>query len=167
MEYTVLSNPQGTELYSPITYGAGIGSPAPDLNLQQYLDNLLAGFVNTLYPVGSHYITTTDDDPAILFNVGVWEKVTNNRTLMGADDSTYILGDSGGYSTVTITTTTMPSHTHGVTSYTHSRAGNNAGTADYGRPSTGSGVYTSANGSGSSHTNLQPYIYVIVWKRVK
>lgn len=166
MSYTVLSNPNRTELYSPITYGVGVGSPAPEFNLQQYLDSILSNFVNTLYPVGSHYITTEDNDPAILFNVGVWEKVSAGKTLLGTN-STYTLGKTGGSRTVTLTTSQIPSHTHGVTSYTHSRAGNNDGTADYGRPKTGSDAYTQAEGSGGSHNNMQPYIKVIVWKRVK
>ena len=62
----------------------------------------------------------------------------------------------------------MPSHYHGTTRATHSRNGDNAdkATKDYGRPETASGVYTNSTGGSAAHNNMQPYIKVIVWKRV-
>lgn len=163
--YTVLSNPSKDTYYSPITYGSIVSSPTEGVNLQDYLNSFLSNLVNTLYPVGSHFITTTEDNPAVLFNFGIWKKIESGNTLLGAND-TYPLGSTGGEATHTLTIAEMPSHYHGTTRTTHSRNGSNSGTKDYGRPSTASDISTGATGGGQPHNNMQPYIKVIVWKRV-
>ena len=163
--YTVLSNPAKTTYYSPITYAVGVASPTADVNLQDYLDDYFADLIDTLYPVGSHYITTTADNPQVLFGRGVWSKIASGKTLLGAN-STYALGSTGGESTHTLTINEMAGHTHNTAKVTHSRNGNNTGTNDHGRPSTDSGTYTGYTGGGAAHNNMQPYIKVIVWKRV-
>lgn len=163
--YTVLSNPGKTTYFSPITYGVGITSPTSDVNLQDYLDDYFSDLIDTLYPVGAHYITTTEDNPQVLFGRGVWAKVAAGKTLLGAN-STYTLGSTGGESTHTLTVNELASHSHNTSRVTHSRNGDNDGTKDYGRPSTNSGVYTGYTGGGAAHNNMQPYIKVIVWKRV-
>jgi len=163
--YTVLSNPGKTAYYSPITYAVGINSPTADINLQDYLDTYFSDLIDTLYPVGAHFITTTDDNPQVLFGRGAWVKVTAGRTLLGTN-STYALGATGGASTHTLTLNQIPSHYHPTGRVAHSRAGDQDGTADYGRPETATKTHTGANGGGQSHNNMQPYIKVIVWKRV-
>lgn len=163
--YTVLSKPSNSSYLSPITYGSAVSSPIEGTNLQEYLNSYLSSLMDTLYPIGSHYITTSIENPAVLFNYGVWEKVAAGNTLLGAND-TYPLGSTGGEATHTLTVAEMPSHYHGTTRTTHSRNGSNDGTKDYGRPSTSSGVSTGATGGGQAHNNMQPYIKVIVWKRV-
>src|SRR5690606_24098955 len=42
------------------------------------------------------------------------------RFIVGVDDSTYDLGDTGGAAAVTLTTSQMPSHTHSRAAHTHS-----------------------------------------------
>lgn len=165
--YTVLSNPGKTTYYSPITYAVGVSSPTADVNLQDYLDSYFSDLIDILYPVGAHFITTSDDNPQALFGHGVWAKVESGRTLLGVSSS-YALGSKGGESTHTLTVNEMPAHYHGTTRATHSRNGDNAdkATKDYGRPSTASGVYTNSTGGSAAHNNMQPYIKVIVWKRV-
>lgn len=167
MEHIILSNPEQSEYYSPVTYGVGVQSPTPEVNLQEYIDSLLSNILDKLYPIGSHYITTSKDNPGILFNFGTWEMVEEKKTLLGAN-STYPLNSKGGYENVTLTVAQLPSHRHSVNRRTFSRYDESSGgTKDFGRSGVSSGASTNATGNGQSHNNMQPYIKVIVWKRVK
>lgn len=70
--------------------------------------------LNLIYPIGSLYWTgkAPDDngDPNVLFG-GTWEQIKDKFVLAAGD--TYNNGDTGGSSTVTLTTAQMPSHNHG------------------------------------------------------
>ena len=72
--------------------------------------------LNTLYPVGSIYISTTDTSPASIFG-GAWEQL-KDRVLIGAGN-TYSGGATGG---ATSHTHTSAAHTHTVAGHTHSTA---------------------------------------------
>ena len=62
------------------------------------------------YPVGSIYISINTTNPSTYFG-GTWERV-KGRFLLGADDSSYKIGGTGGAATVALTTSQMPSHAH-------------------------------------------------------
>lgn len=42
--------------------------------------------VDTIYPIGSIYLSVTDTNPSTLFG-GVWEQISKGRTLVGVDPS--------------------------------------------------------------------------------
>lgn len=60
-------------------------------------------------PVGSIYLSLTTDNPTNLFG-GTWERIKDTFLLAAGD--TYALGETGGASTVTLSTANMPAHTH-------------------------------------------------------
>ena len=70
--------------------------------------------VEDIYPVGSIYISTSNIDPSNLFNGTKWEIYGENRMLMGVDKSNQS-EKTGGSSTVTLTSSNLPSHSHSVT----------------------------------------------------
>ena len=76
--------------------------------------------IDKVYPVGSIYITLSDVNPSTLFSGTTWERYGQGKTLVGDDESSYITGDeikgSGGSSTVTLTTSNLPSHSHNIPS---------------------------------------------------
>ncbi|MBE6159739.1 MAG: hypothetical protein E7157_01680 [Lactobacillales bacterium] len=71
------------------------------------------------YPIGSIYITTSSDENTAAKIAtkygGTWEAYGTNRTLRG---TTGTASSTGGASTVTLTTSHLPSHTHTI-SHTH------------------------------------------------
>ena len=75
-------------------------------------------FINTIYPVGSIYISANEVSPTTLFG-GTWVKI-QDRFLLGASD-TYANESTGGEATHTLTTNEMPSHTHTQNSHTHTQ----------------------------------------------
>ena len=46
----------------------------------------VAGIINSIYPVGSIYLTVSNDNPATLLGLGTWQKVASGRVLQGADN---------------------------------------------------------------------------------
>lgn len=70
--------------------------------------------LDKIYPVGSIYITISDDKPSTLFG-GTWEEYSQGRMLVGynVDSVAYnTIGKTGGSAKVTLTTKNLPSHTH-------------------------------------------------------
>ena len=125
-----------------------------------------------VFPVGSVYISVSEASPASLFG-GTWEQLPD-RFLLGAGGS-YSAGATGGAAAHTLTISEMPSHDHNV-----SKGGNHdtlvmmAGTQNaYGGAGgeTGGGAWywnygVPAQGGGSAHNNMPPYLAVYMWKRV-
>ena len=150
--------------------------------------------VDSIYPVGSIYMSVNSTSPATLFG-GTWSQL-KDRFLLGAGD-TYSNGATGGAATVTLTTSQMPSHTHTFTgssattssdSHTHTvpnTKGDNSGSGNKceswaSASASGRTVTTSSDshthtltakgtnastGGGSSHNNMPPYLVVYMWKR--
>lgn len=89
--------------------------------------------VDSVYPVGSIYMSVASTSPATLFG-GTWAQL-KDRFLLGAGD-TYEAGNTGGNASVsytpagkntggsvgdhTLTTSEIPSHAHGLNSHKHS-----------------------------------------------
>lgn len=150
--------------------------------------------VDSIYPVGSIYMSISSTNPGTLFG-GTWSQL-KDRFLLGAGD-TYAAASTGGAATVTLTTTQMPAHTHTFTgssattsseSHTHTvpnTKGNSSGSgtkAETWADATASGrtLTTSSNahthtvtakgtnantGGGGAHNNMPPYLTVYMWKR--
>lgn len=86
--------------------------------------NSINNIPNTIYPVGSIYMSLTSTDPSVLFG-GSWEKLDDGRVLLGAND-TYTAGSTGGSFTRKLSTDNLPAHTHTATvsttgAHTHTR----------------------------------------------
>jgi len=162
-------------------------------NLLDYttIFNSIAGI---LYPVGSIYSNATNSaNPSTLLGFGTWTRFAQSRVLVGQDTGDIdfaTLGAIGGAKDVTITEGQMPNHNHaGTTSvngnHSHSYSivrniitapfGNNGrvaweGYREEGRTTSGNGDHnhsftTTSKGNGQSHTNLQPYVVVYMWRR--
>lgn len=143
---------------------------------------------NSIYPVGSIYLTVANTSPAVLFG-GTWEQIKDKFLL--ADGDTYHAGNTGGEASHTLTVNEMPAHSHSIGSsggHNHNQhfmefrwpTSNYYGTKLVGRPQSmgaqnsneranttdGSHTHTPGNtGGGGSHNNMPPYLVVYVWKR--
>ena len=90
--------------------------------LEYTVSNIKKETINEIYPVGSIYISTTDDniDDVIARFGGEWEKYSQGRTLVGegtgtdinGNVSTFAVNNTGGEYSHTLTTSQLPSHSH-------------------------------------------------------
>ena len=151
-------------------------------SLSQQITNLNSSLSETkssmislsdVYPVGSIYISITDDTKEKVqakFG-GEWESYGQGRTLVGIDttqDEFNTINKTGGEKTHTLTINEMPSHSHQVL------AGHGAGTQYFIRGNYFENVFergsaysiTGGAGGDQPHNNLQPYITVYMYKRV-
>lgn len=165
-----------------------------DWDLKVYGKLLKKFIADSIYPIGSIYMSVSGANPQSLFG-GTWEQL-KDRFLLGAG-FTHLNGETGGAETVTLTTSQMPSHTHifkgsSATTSTNSHyhpiantAGNTSGSGTKleswpNATSSGRTVNTSSNshahtvtakgvntstGGGGSHNNMPPYLVVYMWKR--
>lgn len=136
------------------------------VRIPTYLD------LDTVYPVGSVYISVNNTSPASLFG-GTWELI-QNKFLLGTDDLAN-LGNTGGEAEHTLTINEMPSHNHDINFGAYNR------NVSYGEKGAWDGSYRWLNesslyqgadlvtigntGGGQSHNNMPPYIKVAIWKR--
>ena len=132
--------------------------------------HLAQEILNLMWPVGSIYISIDATNPNTKFG-GTWSQI-KGRFLLGADDSTYKIGGTGGEATHTLTINEMPSHRHQLTE-------NDAGPGLYPNWGTKSGwgvpaqylngnggiVNSALTGGGKGHNNMPPYLVVYMWKR--
>lgn len=158
--------------------------------IHEVVDPLLTGLldIETVYPVGSIYMTLSELSPDTLFPGTTWQRLTG-RFLLGSSDGLYSLGATGGEAMVALTQSEMPSHTHtGSTStdgyHSHDFPGRSA-SGSYGASAEsfassdnartlstdGGGYHThtvsiSSAGGGAAHNNMPPYLVVHMWKRM-
>lgn len=163
------------------------------------LKDYIQQFAATVYPVGSIYMSVNATNPSAYFG-GTWVAWGAGRVPVGintSDTNFASVEKTGGASTVTLTASQMPSHTHAKGTlatasggaHTHNltlqktawgaSSGNrvvidatsgytaltNKATASAGSHSHTISGSTASAGSGSSHSNLQPYIVCYMWKR--
>ena len=134
--------------------------------------------LNSIYPVGSIYISTNIVSPADLFG-GTWQRI-QGRFLLGAD-STYSAGSTGGEETHTLTVNEIPAHAGHlpVNSGSHTGYGDAGGLylsqgtmATYGTDprgwdNNGSEMTPTGvdRGGDQAHNNMPPYLAVYMWER--
>lgn len=130
-----------------------------------------------IYPIGSVYINASDaTNPGTLLGFGTWVAFGAGRVPVGIDAAQTefdTIGETGGSKTHTLTTAEMPSHSHGGSAsapYTTAAGGTRSGSGippHNGVPggTWGGSIGTDAQGGGTSHNNLQPYIVVYMWQR--
>ena len=132
---------------------------------------------NIIYPVGSIYITTNNQNPGEYLG-GEWESFGEGRTIVGAGTGTYEnnvqkvfeIEQTGGEYNHTLTINEMPSHDHenrSIYATTPSAArtqgvavSGGAGTVNYYFP------WDAKTGGSKSHNNIQPYVVTYMWKRI-
>lgn len=122
--------------------------------------------VDTVYPVGSIYLSVESTSPASLFG-GTWTQL-KDRFLLGAGSS-YTAGNTSGSKSTTLKEANLPAHTHGLRSTTVS-VGSSGGVKDITVLSTSSSSsesYITSTGSATSFTNMPPYLVVYMWKRTE
>ncbi len=128
-----------------------------------------AGFLNSIYPVGSIYTSTSPTNPSTLFG-GTWSSFWQWRVLIGAG-SWFSAGTTGWEASHTLTIAEMPNHQH----YVQSRDSNADISWHYYKQEwvrswdfndyPGGQAYTNFVGGGSAHNNLPPYVVVYMWTR--
>ena len=131
----------------------------------ELMKNQVTSSLNNLRPVGSLYITVTDENPADIWTGTEWEKV-EDVFLLATGKRT--LGSVGGTEETTISIENMPAHTH---SYIRTTA---VSGTNYDRTFNGTAVErvtatttaTTSAGEGKPINNMPPYLAVNVWKRV-
>ena len=125
-----------------------------------------ANILQSVYPVGSIYMSTASTSPAELFG-GTWERI-KDRFLLAVGD-TYTAGSTGGEATHTLTEDEMPTHRHAVNpqgyvqSFSTGSGYTTAVTDAYG---VNADTYTSFKGGSKPHNNMPPYLAVFMWKRI-
>lgn len=135
--------------------------------------------IDTVYPVGSIYISTVNTNPSVWLTGTTWEQIKDTFLLSAGD--TYTAGATGGEATHTLTTNEMPSHKHSGLYYnspsTSTAVTLNSGSKGYKMSWTGSWSETAGAGSGSAelvtgedgggqaHNNMPPYLVVYMFKR--
>ena len=155
-----------------------------------HTSNQVTDLINTIYPVGSIYMSVNSTNPSVLFG-GTWEQIKDTFLLASGD--TYASdGDVAtaqhGSATVSLTEEQMPRHTHTQNAHTHTigslirynitgkgsasvgdgygnsnnyKTGSTTATNKY----TGGTNTTEAAQNGSAHENMPPYMAVYCWKR--
>lgn len=154
-----------------------------------------SNFLNTVYPVGSIYMSMSSTNPHDLFG-GTWAPIYGRMLLGGggpcegnthnnfgtttANQLQFSVGEMGGELQHTLTTAEMPSHVH-IAAYDWASGGSTSTTA--GEP--WAIVMTSGQGDGTGtwpfggdynthfgwtggsgpHNNMPPYLGVYMWKR--
>lgn len=145
--------------------------------------------IDTIYPVGSIYMSVSSTNPGTTFGVGTWTAWGEGRVPVGvAGSGTFnTVEKTGGAETHTLTTAEMPEHTHTQNSHSHRTDSSSTSNGDWlgltGGGEGGWGLASGTNnniyhleltsttatnqntGGGGSHNNLQPYITCYMWKR--
>lgn len=88
--------------------GANSGNAA-NINADTFAGMTRQQWLNTVYPIGSIYMSVSATSPATLFG-GTWESL-GGRFLIG-QDGTYTAGSTGGEASHTLTLAEAPAHTH-------------------------------------------------------
>ena len=143
-----------------ITYTRGNGSTG---SITTQDTNTTYDILNSVYPVGSIYMSMTYKSPASFLG-GTWQQITNS--FLFAAGSGYAAGVTGGEYNHTLTMAEMPNHAHSIHGVLSGISPMGGGT-DH----TFSVSYTSLNERSSTvggdlpHNNMPPYLVVYMWKR--
>lgn len=151
---------------------------------QTYVNNQITNFADSIYPVGSIYMSTNSVDPSTIYG-GTWERI-KGRFLIGADN-TYNAGDTGGEASHVLTKDEIPNYSIGniptavptdhdnwsnggvratnLGSTSNDKPGVQAGSGSSITQGTQLGWNINTNGGGRAHNNLPPYLSVYMWER--
>ena len=144
------------------------------------IDNLKTQILETVYPVGSVYVSITDSrNPADILGFGTWEALPAGYGLVAqgtatAEDGstlTFTAGQKSGEFKHQLTVGEMPNHNHetnedaaGLFEGWGSKSQDGWVTAA--RQNNNGGTYRTATRGGSQyHNNLSPCVASYIWKR--
>lgn len=139
----------------------------------------LRSLLDHIFPVNSIYISYSHTSPADLFG-GTWTRISN--AFLWATDASGTIGQTGGEKTHTLSTSELPSHTHGFQYSTN--GGSSYSSATVGRDGkyeetdylamsnivdefASYRVRVGPTGSNAAHNNMPPYTQVSVWRRTE
>lgn len=93
-----------------------VGTSAPtDADVDVWVDPTgsinLSALWNSIYPVGSIYMSTSSTNPGTLFTGTTWSQISD-RFLVGMGSTYKTAGGTGGASSVTLASGNLPGHTH-------------------------------------------------------
>lgn len=124
-------------------------------------------FTNFAYPVGSVYINTTNpNNPSLILKVGTWIAI-EGYVIAGYKSGDAYFGTAGstvGSSTVTLTESEIPAHTHVAQNTGSAGSGTFAWAGQAGNTAT---FVSGSTGGGASHNNIQPTLVAYVWQRTQ
>lgn len=136
--------------------------------------------IDTVYPVGSIYMSVNNVDPATFLSGTTWELI-KGKFLLGHDDTViwdttvtppvqrefFPLGQTGGEASHALTVEELPSHSHsiGLPLGNSGAVASGTGASVFKETSSSYGYNTNAVGSGYPHNNMPPYLVVNMWKR--
>ena len=122
------------------------------------MNKMQKDLIQTVFPVGSTYITQEDTNPNTILGFGIWERLKGKVCLgLNEDDEDFNeIGKTGGEKAHILTIEEMPEHKHEIA------ARNNSATGLYEVKATNAtGDVGSANtkiaGGNKAHNNMQPY----------
>lgn len=165
--------------------------------LSTKVDKRFKAMIDILYPIGIVVTTATDDalKPGEADGLAQWEEIASGRGLIGAGTGTdvnnesvsFTAGNTGGEYKHKLTVNELPEHAHAeningkgndnwdnkfgsMVSRPNPGTGNTAGySVDISSNwnTTGHRVMTDETGGNQAHNNMQPYLVVHFWKRIK
>ena len=124
------------------------GTNIKTINNTSVLGNGNINIIDTIYPVGSIYMSVTNTSPSTLFG-GTWVQIKD--TFLLAAGTNHTAGTTGGEETHTLTTAEMPTHNHTFTGTAHSHGLNNH-THTYDKSATTTGASSGNTGAASGNT---------------
>lgn len=131
-----------------------------------HISSEITDLINTIYPVGSIYMSVSNVSPSTLFG-GTWEQIKDTFLLSSGD--TYSNGSTGGEEKHTLTVNEMPSHRHSRRTSPLVFAERDSSKNEIISPASGSAKAVTKDsdytGGGQAHNNMPPYLAVNVWKR--
>ena len=191
-----LNRKYGTEFYSKEESDDKY-QPKGDYATNKKVDEKMKAMIDTLYPIGIVITTAADSTPkpGEEYGLAQWEQVGAGRSLIGAGTGTdqngksmtFSIGQQGGEYKHKLTISEMPTHDHAECINGNGQDGwnnsygemvslpvNGSGTQEgYGANvigmwnGSGNQVKTKTTGRNYAHNNLQPYLVVHFWKRIK
>lgn len=147
--------------------------------LVQTTQTAITAVINSIYPVGSIYLTVSNDNPATLLGLGTWQKVASGRVLQGADTN-HTAGTTIAAGLPNITGETYSTNSSASSHYANTYRGvfrgrNTTGYSYYGgnpisSSDTNVGISFDASRSnsiyGASSTVQPPAFVVNIWQRI-